>query len=210
MTDDFESRYPDYDALAKGETPDWDEQTWQAVQDRVREQPAPRFFSAEEILILEAVADRIIPQPDRAPGVRIPIAGWIDAKLFEDRRDGYRYEGMPPQRDAWRRALEGIDQTAREVHGRAFTDLSSDQQDQVLSVIEAGTPPGAVWRDLPAALFFTSVLCITIVKAYYSHPTAWGEIGYSGPSSPRGHVRIWIGGVDAWEPHERPTRWDTE
>ena len=209
MTDDFRSKYPDYDVLAKSTSVDWDEQTWQAVQDRMRGDPSARFFTAEEILTLEAVVDRIIPQPDRTAD-KVPIAAWIDAKLFYDRRDGYWYDGMPPQRRAWRLALEGIDQTAREIHGRVFTDLPADIQDDVLRTIESGKPPGAAWRDLPAALFFKSVLCITVAKAYYSHPTAWSEIGYSGPSSPRGHVRIWIGGVDPWEAHERPTLWKTE
>jgi hypothetical protein len=210
MTDRFESRYPDYNALASANSLDWDEQTWKAVQDRVTTDPAARFLTTTEMLTLEAVAERIIPQPDRSPSDRVPIAPWIDAKLFNDRRDGYRYEGMPPQRVAWRSAIEGIEQTSREIHGRAFTDLSANLQDEVLRTIERGNPPGAAWGDVPAALFFRSVLCITIAKAYYSHPTAWSEIGYSGPSSPRGHVRIWIGGVDPWEPHERATLWKTE
>ncbi len=38
---------------------------------------------------------------------------------------------------------------------------------------------------------------------YYSHPLAWNEIGYGGPSSPRGHVRKWEGGVDPWEAQEK-------
>ena len=32
---------------------------------------------------------------------------WIDRKLHEDQRDGYRYDGMPPQREAWRRGVPG-------------------------------------------------------------------------------------------------------
>ena len=56
---------------------------------------------------------------------------------------------------------------------------------------------------MPAARFFRDVLSITIVKIYYAHPLAWNEIGYNGPSSPRGHVRTWEGGVDPWEAQER-------
>ena len=29
-----------------------------------------------------------------------------------------------------------------------------------------------------------------IVGAYYAHPTAWSEIGWAGPASPRGFVRM--------------------
>ena len=64
------------------------------------------------------------------------------------------------------------------------------------------TAPGATWQQLPAARFFKSVLSITVVKIYYAHPAAWNEIGYNGPSSPRGHVRKRAGGVDPWEAQE--------
>ena len=118
---------------------------------------------------------------------------------------------MPPQREAWRLAIEGFDQTAQTLYGgRAFLELDSARQDEILRLIENGKAAGSAWERMSASRFFRSVLCVSVVKAYYSHPTAWSEIGYSGPSSPRGHVRIWIGGVDPWEPHERPTLWDTE
>lgn len=210
MADEFRSRYPGYDVLAKGSSPDWDEQTWQVVQDRITGDPAARFLTDTEVATLEAVADRIIPQSDRTREQKVPIVPWIDAKLFHDRRDGYRYEGIPPQREAWRLAIQGFDQTAQSVYGRAFIELDAAQQDEVLHRIENGDAIGEAWRVMPARSFFKTVLCICVAKAYYSHPTAWNEIGYSGPSSPRGHVRIWIGGVDPWEPHERATRWDTE
>src|SRR5205823_11417145 len=210
MTDDFPSRYPDYNVIAKATSPDWDEQTWQVVQERVKGDRSSRFLTDAEVATLEAVVDRVVPQSDRERENKVPIVPWIDAKLFHDQRDGYRYEGMPPQREAWRLAIEGFDQTARALYGSPFVELDSTRQDEVLRRIETGDTPGEAWQKLPASRFFKSVLCVSVVKAYYSHPTASSEIGYSGPSSPRGHVRIWIGGVDSWEPHERATRWDTE
>ena len=210
MPDDFQSRYPGYDVLAKATSPDWDEQTWQVVQDRITGNPSARFLTDAEVSTLEAIVDRILPQPDRTKDHKVPIVPWIDAKLFHDRRDGYRYEDIPQQRDAWRIAIQGFDQTARTLYERPFLELDSARQDEVLRRVESGDAPGEAWQTLPASRFFKSVLCVSVVKAYYSHPTAWGEIGYSGPSSPRGHVRVWIGGVDSWEPHERATRWDTE
>ena len=57
--------------------------------------------------------------------------------------------------------------------------------------------------------FVRAALCDAIVKTYFAHPLAWSQTGYNGPSSPRGHVRKWIGGVDPWEAHERTTLWDT-
>ena len=86
--------------------------------------------------------------------------------------------------------------------GEPFARLDPLSQDVVLTHVARGDAPGATWKLLPAARFFKSVLSITIVKIYYAHPLAWNEIGYGGPSSPRGHVRKWEGGVDPWEARE--------
>ena len=41
-----------------------------------------------------------------------------------------------------------------------------------------------------------------IVLAYYAHPTAWSEIGWGGPASPRGYVRMDFNKRDPWEAAE--------
>jgi hypothetical protein len=38
-----------------------------------------------------------------------------------------------------------------------------------------------------------------IVLAYYAHPSAWSEIGWGGPASPRGYVRLDFNDRDPWE-----------
>ena len=200
---EFKTRYPGYNVLDKWSSPDWDDQTREAVRKRLEEVPEIRFFTGEEARTLAAVAERIVPQPDRDEAGKIPVVPWIDEKLYEDKRDGYRYEELPPQREAWRLGLKGIDETAQALFGgKSFVDLDPLSQDVVLTHVARGDAPGATWQQLPAARFFKSVLSITIVKTYYAHPAAWNEIGYGGPSSPRGHVRKWEGGVDPWEAQE--------
>jgi Gluconate 2-dehydrogenase subunit 3 len=197
------SRYAHYDVLRKWSSPDWDDQTRAVVRERLYHVPPIRFFADSERRLLEAIAERIVPQAERDASARIPIVPWIDAKLADDQRDGYRYEDLPPQREAWRTGLAAIAQTAAALfNGRAFTDLDPTEQEEVLRQIERGDPPGLLWSGLPAARFFTHVLSATIVKVYYAHPHAWSEAGYSGPASPRGHMRIWEDGVDPWEPRE--------
>ena len=197
----FHTRYRGYNVLDKWSSTDWDDQTREVVRRRLEEIPRIRFFTSEETELLEAVAERIVPQPDRGQAEKIPIVPWIDEKLYEDKRDGYRYEEMPPQQEAWRFGLRGINETAHALFEKEFVDLDPLSQDVVLTHVERGDPPGAAWKLLPASRFFKDVLCITIVKIYYAHPLAWNEIGYNGPSSPRGHVRKWQGGVDPWEAH---------
>ena len=204
MEETFRTRYPNYNVLDKWSSADWDDQTRRVVRERLEEVPQIRFFTGDEARTLAAVADRIIPQPDRSDDEKVPIVPWIDEKLYEDRRNGYRYEELPPQREAWRLGLKGIDETAQSLFdGKSFADLEPLSQDVVLTHVERGSAPGAVWERMPAARFFKSVLSITIAKIYYAHPLAWNEIGYNGPSSPRGHVRKWEGGVDPWEAKEQ-------
>ncbi|MFN2492589.1 MAG: gluconate 2-dehydrogenase subunit 3 family protein [Pyrinomonadaceae bacterium] len=196
----FHTHYPDYNVLDKWSSPDWDDQTREVVRKRLEEIPQIRFFAQEEAQLLTALAERIVPQSDRAEAEKVPIVPWIDEKLYEDKRDGYRYEEMPPQREAWRLGLKGMNETAAALfEEKQFVDLDSLSQDVVLNNVARGDPPGGSWKQLPAARFFKDVLCIAIVKIYYAHPLAWNEIGYNGPSSPRGHVRKWEGGVDPWE-----------
>ena len=101
--------------------------------------------------------------------------------------------------------LKGIDETAHALFkAKTFVELDPQSQDVVFIHIERGDPPGVTWGLLSAARFFKDVLCSTIVKIYYAHPLAWNEIGYNGPSSPRGHVRK--SGVDPWEAQEHENR----
>ena len=200
----FRTRYPNYNVLDRWSSADWDDQTRDVVRRRLEEVPPIRFFTEQEARTLAAVAERIVPQPERDEAARVPIVPWVDEKLYEDRRDGYRYEELPPQREAWRLGLKGIDEASRALFdGKAFVELDPLSQDVVLRHVEGGNPPGDVWMRLPAERFFRSVLSITIVKTYYAHPLAWNEIGYGGPSSPRGYVRKWEGGVDPWEAREK-------
>lgn len=203
MEREFRTRYPGYNVLDRWSSPDWDDQTREVVRQRLEGIPPLRFFNEHEARTLAAVSERIVPQPDRSEAEKIPIVPWIDEKLYEDKRDGYRYEELPPQREAWRLGLAGIDEAARALFdGKRFVELDPLSQDVVLRHVEHGEAPGPAWERMPAARFFKSVLSITIVKTYYAHPLAWNEIGYGGPSSPRGHVRKWEGGVDPWEAQE--------
>jgi hypothetical protein len=98
------------------------------VRKRLEEIPPIRFFTDGEARTLAAITERIVPQPDRSENARVAIVPWIDEKLYEDRRDGYRYEELPPQREAWRLGLKGIDETAharRRSHGSRHAGLAA-------------------------------------------------------------------------------------
>ena len=55
---------------------------------------------------------------------------------------------------------------------------------------------------MPSKTFWTSHVIHDVIGAYYAHPSAWSEIGWGGPASPRGYVRLDLDERDAWEPEE--------
>ncbi|MGH7057486.1 MAG: gluconate 2-dehydrogenase subunit 3 family protein [Acetobacteraceae bacterium] len=196
MTD----RYPGYDVLSKRWTASWNQPTRDAIDRRLAAPREPRFFSAAEWRTLNAVCERIMPQPkDRPP---VPLAAYVDQKITDRMLDGYRYAEMPPQDQAWRRGLAGLDQDAREAHGSAFHALNADQQDELLRRMQRGELNGEAWGDMPCKLFFEHRVIPDITHAYYAHPTAWNEIGFGGPASPRGYVRMKLDRRDPWEAAE--------
>ena len=194
----FEDRFPQYDVLAKQASVSWNEQTRSVVNKRLHEVPGRRFFDPHQWATLEAICERIIPQPDR-PDSPVPIAPFIDSKLHEDRTDGTRYADMPPMQTAWREGLKGIDEESRRLFGRPFRELPPDRQDAVLRAVQNGEVESDIWRQLPAPEFFKKRLLHDIVSVYYAHPAAWSETGFGGPAAPRGYVRLGIDRHDPWE-----------
>ena len=196
-----ETRYPGYNVLDKRGTPSWNEKTREVVAARLTLPPEPRFFDAAEFAALETAAARIVPQPAShdGNGEAIPVALLVDNKLHEDHRDGWRPAGLPPQREAWKRGLQALDAEARAAHGAAFPALTPDQQDALLKAMQSGALHDPAWQGMPPKQFFKHHLLRDVVLAYYSHPTAWSEIGFGGPTSPRGYVRLQPNRLDPWE-----------
>ncbi|HEX4024166.1 MAG TPA: gluconate 2-dehydrogenase subunit 3 family protein [Steroidobacteraceae bacterium] len=190
-------RHGGYDVMAKRWTASWNEPTRRAVDRRLAVPREPRFFSADEWRTLQAVCERIVPQPpDRAP---VPLAAYVDQKMYDGQLDGYRYAQLPPQGEAWKRGLAALAQAALERHGSAFHRLTPDQQDTLLRQMQRGELTGASWGDMPCRLFFEHRVLPDITHAYYGHPTGWNEIGFGGPASPRGYVRMGLDRRDPWE-----------
>jgi hypothetical protein len=196
-----ERSFPGYDVLDKRDTPSWNEATRDAIGRRLAVPREPRFFTADEFATLEAVCDRILPQPaDRE--VPVPLAAHVDAKMFDRLGDGYRFADLPDQGEAWKIGLAALDHEAQARHGARFRDLSRADRDAILRAMQQGTLAGDHWQGMPLKLFFTKRVVHDVTDAYYAHPTAWNEIGFGGPASPRGYVRLDKNRRDPWEAAE--------
>jgi Gluconate 2-dehydrogenase subunit 3 len=193
-------RYPGYDVMAKRWSLSWNDATRRVVDRRLAVAREPRFFTPTEWRTLAAVCDRIMPQPpDRPP---VPLPAYVDQKMADGLLDGYRYAELPAQGEAWQRGLAALDQDARQVHEKSFDALTPDQQDDLLRQMQAGALTGDAWCRMPSKLFFEHRVIPDITHAYYAHPVAWNEIGFGGPASPRGYVRMGLDRRDPWEPVE--------
>jgi hypothetical protein len=191
------NRYPGYDVLSKRDTPSWNDASRRVIAHRLATLDVPTFFNEAEWQTLRAICDRIIPQPDH--GTAVPLAAMVDRKVAEDQRDGYRQARLPPLREAWRRGLMALDAEAQAKHGARFHTLTSDARDELLTAMQRGQLKGTEWGDMPAQLFFKERVTHDILAAYYCHPKAWTEIGFGGPASPRGYVRMGANRRDPWE-----------
>jgi Gluconate 2-dehydrogenase subunit 3 len=199
--------YPGYDVLSQRAF--WDEATRNVVMKRVEEPPPIRFFTdPAELELVTAVFDRILPQDDRDDQHRVKIVNTVDKKLYEREIPGYRYEGMPNEQEVYHLGLKGIQEIAHHLYGKSFVDLDPLGKDRVLLTLHDGNPPAGneIWEKMSERHFWM-LLLEHAAEAYYAHPYAWDEIGYGGPSYPRGYMRLDRGKPEPWEVEEQRYEW---
>ena len=193
-------RYPGYDVLTKRQGLSWNEKTREVIARRISVGSQPKFFTSDEFLTVLAAADRIVPQPStRSP---IPVAALVDHKLYLAQSDGYRLSGMPRDGDAWRIGLRALDAEAESAFDARFHILPEAEQDLLLDRMQKGELRNSAWGAMASEAFFRMRLARDLVLAYYAHPTAWSELGWGGPASPRGYVRMDFDERDPWEAAE--------
>jgi hypothetical protein len=184
-------RFPGFSVL--GQAGHWDEATRSIVLARL-EPPGPtRFFSrAEQATAVALVA--LLVDVDRR--LATSLVAEIDGRLADDETDGWHYDDMPIDEEAWRRSLAALDAEATARGADAFAGLPDDAADAVLAGIAESD--AATWHALPRNRTWDLWMRYACT-AYYAHPAAWDEMGWPGPAYPRGYKNI---GIDAREPFE--------
>jgi hypothetical protein len=110
-------------------------------------------------------------------------------------------------RECWLKGINAIEAEARHRFHRSFHILDPAEQDIILHAMNDGDVQAPDWgKHLPAQMFFRKVLLPEIVTIYYAHPAAWSEIGFGGPASPRGYLRLGTNRRDPWEAEEHPNK----
>jgi len=118
--------------------------------------PPPKFFTADELAMVDELSELIIPTDEHSPGARAAKAAeYIDGQLAETWEEKAQQE--------WRDGLKLVDQLSTQMHGKAFMLVSPDQRIALLTRIAANeTDP-----KKPEERFFGK-LKARVTHAYYT------------------------------------------
>jgi hypothetical protein len=184
-------RFPGFDVLTQ--SGHWDPVTTGVVLSRTGMAPAIRFFTPAEQAIATVLCDQLLDQHGEA---KVPVVNLIDARLAENQTDGWHYADMPGDSQAWRDTLTALDSDAEDRYGSGFAACTPGQQATLIQAVQ--DLGGDLWHGLPAKQVW-SLWSRYACTAFYSHPSAWNEMGFPGPSYPRGYKNR---GIDKLEPFE--------
>ncbi|NNC12136.1 gluconate 2-dehydrogenase subunit 3 family protein [Planctomonas sp. JC2975] len=176
--------------------PHWDGATRAALHDRLHGQPAIRFFDRVQESTAKCLLDRLMGQGSESGDETVDLARMVDARLAENQTDGWHFDTMPPDREAWPATLGALNEDAHARFGHDFAACPDEDQCELLEAVRTwgddrwhGLPPAQVW----------GLWTRYAATAFYSHPAVWNEIGFPGPAYPRGYKAL---GVDKREPFE--------
>jgi hypothetical protein len=195
VTPGGKGRFPGFDVLAQVDH--WDQETAGVVLARLVPTAELSFFTEAERATVEPLFDLLLDQ--RKPP-KVPVLELVDHRLALDETDGWLYDDLPEDPQAWRLTLALLDRDAQERHGEAFHALDVEEQTELVRAVQDAEQ----WHDI-AGDHVWSLWTRYACSAFYSHPWAWNEIGFGGPAYPRGYQALGVGKLEHWEvPEQRP------
>jgi len=133
---------------------------------------APRFFTADEVALLDEVTETIIPTDSHSPGARAAkVTAYIDGRLAE----AY----LPVEADVqqrWRDGLRRVDVLSQEMNGAAFLAASPEKRVAVLTRMAASEKDPQTAEEK----FFRELKATTILGYYTSEIGIHQEMEYKG------------------------------
>jgi hypothetical protein len=148
-----------------------------------------------EVGVAHPMLDLLLGQ-DGEP--RVPVLTLIDTRLASGETDGWHYDDLPEDGQAWRDTLAHLDDDAHTRHQVGYAALDRGDQARLLQDVQDLAEDGRPWHGLPAThvwSLWTRYAC----TAFYSHPWAWNEIGFGGPAYPRGYLNPGVNAREHWE-----------
>jgi hypothetical protein len=193
VTPQNRGRFPGFDVLAQADQ--WDQVTAGVVLARLALPNSLSFFTPADVAVAAPLLDLLLAQ-DSEP--KVPVLALIDGRLATGETDGWHYDDMPADGQAWRESLKALDGDACRRYAVGYAGLTSARQARLLQDIQDLAARGESWHDWSAShvwSLWTRYAC----TAFYSHPWAWNEIGFSGPAYPRGYLNPGINARERFE-----------
>lgn len=153
---------------------------------------APRVLSPLHLQTLRAVAKQVVPQGTPS----IDLAARIDAQLAAGKADGWRFANMPPDREAYVAALDGLAE---------FAGLTEPEQQAWLTRMADGEFDRSTLSPEQMQRWFED-LRADLVRHWTAHPATMARIGFdgfaNGGDGPRkqGFERLAANEREPWEP----------
>ena len=161
----------------------------------------PNYFSADEYRFLQAAVARLIPKDELGPGaLEAGVPEFIDRQMNTPYAAGSNWYMQGPfnpaaakemgyqlklnVREIYRLGIAAANQWCNKNLGKAFADLSGEDQDKALAALEKGAED---FDSLPSATFF-SMLWGNTKEGFFSDPmhggnkdmVGWKLIGFPG------------------------------
>lgn len=196
VTPGNQGRFDGFDVLS--EVRRWDLATAGVVLARISPDRELRFFTKDEEPTARALFDLLLGQHEEP---KVPVTEMVDVRLQAGETDGWRYEDMPEDGDAWHQSLRALDEEAQRRFDHRFHELDVDDQGGLVQEVQDANE----WNGFNAKhlwSLWTRYAC----AAFYSHPWAWNEIGFGGPAYPRGYKNMGVDAREEWETQERDAR----
>jgi hypothetical protein len=128
----------------------------------------PQFFTAEQMRVLAALTEALIPADEHSPGA---VAAGVPAYI-----DSYLHSAPAGAQEEWRRGLEALDRVAKEKFENWFADCTAEEREQLLLSLSAHeeTPSS------PEEQFFVTAKRLTVEGYYHSKVGLDQDLQYVG------------------------------
>lgn len=139
----------------------------------------PRFFSRDELAMVDELTETIIPADDHSPGARAAqVAPYLDMRLAET--------DDTAAQQLWKQGLKLVDALSQQLHQRPFLQASAEQRAAVLQKIASNeanpkTPEENFFRELKQATaraYYTSKIGIHTEMEYKGNTYLKEFVGY--------------------------------
>jgi gluconate 2-dehydrogenase gamma chain len=127
-----------------------------------------RYLNEEEISLLDAIVEQIIPTDDFPGGKWANVSNFIDKQL-----DSYYRKHQTAYRDG----LAAFEKTVIQMKSKKFEELSFEDQTAILEKMQDGELSGDYWKEHSPADFFDMIRQHSL-QGFYGSPLHGGNREY--------------------------------